>query len=289
MILQEIQDRLAQKIRAWAKSQKIPEPQDIPFAPPPAHVEADLSCAWPLQAAKLLGRKPLDVARELAQALGDAPGAPSATAPPEVLPPGFLNFRLTSDSLSRNLTAILSNPNAYGTAQASTKRRKILIEFVSANPTGPLHLASGRAATLGDSLARILRRIGHEVAKEYYVNDAGGRVELLGLSIRARYEQLRGKESPVPEKGYHGEYLKELAAQAPAEASGWAADAFGRYAMGRLLASHKADMEAFGVSFDRWFLESELYASRAVEKTLGHLRECGMVYEKEGATWLGTR
>jgi arginyl-tRNA synthetase len=126
------------------------------------------------------------------------------------------------------------------------------------------------------------------VAAEYYVNDAGGRVILLGQSISARWRQARGESAEVPEKGYHGEYLKDLAATAPATCATWTDEQWGRFAMDALLASHREDMKLFDATFDRWFLESELFASGAVEKTLTALKARGMVFEKAGAVWLGT-
>jgi arginyl-tRNA synthetase len=136
---------------------------------------------------------------------------------------------------------------------------------------------------LGDALVRVVRRLGRQASSEYYVNDAGGRIELLGESAKARYHG-----TPVPEKGYQGDYLEELARAAPPEAKDWTAKEWGLYAMKALLDSHKDDMRAFEAHFDRWFHESELYAGGAVEKTLAFLKDRGMVYEKEGAVWLGT-
>ncbi|MBI4423751.1 MAG: arginine--tRNA ligase [Elusimicrobia bacterium] len=284
MILERVKRDASERIRAWAAGRGI-EPAPAPvFNPPPGHVPADLSVPWPLGAAKLLKRKPLEIAGELAADLGGVPGVENAAASA----PGFVNLRLKADALAENLRAILREPSAYG-ASLAEKRRSILIEYVSANPTGPLHLASGRAATLGDSLVRIFRRLGHAMWAEYYVNDAGGRAEKLGLSLRARYEEAQGRPSAVPEDGYHGAYLKDVAAALPSEAAGWTPEQFGRHAMRVLLETHKEDMAAFGARFDRWFLESELYASKAVERTLEYLRGRGMVYDKEGAVWLGTQ
>ena len=283
MILSALEKSLAARAAAWAKKAGVPLPASLAVAAPPAHVAADLSLPWPLAIAKAAKRNPLETAKELAAAFSDIPEVQTAAASP----PGFVNITLHNWALCANLKAITLDPAGYGRDQGGPAR-KVLIEFVSANPTGPLHLASGRGATLGDALAKILRRLGRQVQSEYYVNDAGGRVELLGQSAKARYEQARGQDTPVPEKGYQGEYMKDVAASAPSEAAGWDAAAWGRYAMDLLLKSHKTDMDAFGVKFDRWFHESELYASGAVEKTLAFLKQRGMVYEKDGAVWLGT-
>ncbi len=283
MIIERVQREAASRLKAWAQGQGVEAPRHFTFAPAPAHVPADFSLPWPLSLAKAMGRKPLEVAAQLAEALRDLGGVET----PQAVAPGFVNFKLRPEALAENLRALLAKPGEYG-RDPDVAARSLLIEFVSANPTGPLHLASGRGATLGDSLAKILRRIGHKVGCECYINDGGARAELLGRSAQARYLQLQGKPAEVPTDGYQGEYLKEVAAAAPPEAAGWDEHAWGRYAMELMLASHKADMDAFGVAFDRWFRESELYASKAVESTLDYLRKRGMVYEKEGAVWLGT-
>lgn len=283
MILTALRKSLLSKASAWAKAQNLILPENSALAAPPPHVAADICLPWPMAIAKSARKNPLEVAQSLAKAFESIPEIETVSASP----PGFVNIRLAGSALCANLKAITLSPGSYGRDEAGPGK-SVLIEYVSANPTGPLHLASGRAATLGDSLVRILRRIGRKVAAEYYVNDAGGRVELLGQSIKARYEQLRGKDVPVPEKGYQGEYLKDMAAQAPKEAASWDSAAFGRWTMDELLSSHKNDMKAFGVVFDRWFLESELYSAKAVESTLELLKKRGVVYEKDGAVWLGT-
>lgn len=283
MTLLELRRGIGARARDWARGLGLEAPDPLPLARPPQHVRAELSLPWPLQAAKALKRPPLELAGELARKLEGLEGVESAQASP----PGFVNLSLSWKALSANLDSLRAAPAAYG-ADPGAPKRSILIEFVSANPTGPLHLASGRAAALGDSLARILRRIGHKVGAEYYVNDAGRQVGLLGLSVKARHEKLHGRDAAVPEDGYQGEYVRELAAQAPADARGWDAERFSRFAVERLLATHKADMEAYGVAFDGWRLESELHARGAVQAALEDLKARGMAYEKEGALWLGT-
>ena len=240
---------------------------------PPPHIKADASIAWPISAAKLLKKAPLKIAEELKAAFG-------AELDPQAVAPGFVNIKLSNAMLFEALKK-LGDPDCF--KRPDYAGEKINLEFVSANPTGPLHLASGRAATMGDSLARIWRALGAEVSEEYYINDAGRQVVMLGLSLKAR---LEGKEPP--EGGYQGEYLKDMAAAMPKEASGWTDKQFSEYAVAEMLKLHKADMKAFGVNFDRWFRESELHAANASEKALAALKERGMTYEKEGAVWLGT-
>ncbi|HNW43126.1 MAG TPA: arginine--tRNA ligase [Elusimicrobiales bacterium] len=242
------------------------------LAAPPPHIDADVSIAWPISAAKLLRKAPLKIAEELAAAL-------AADCSAQAVPPGFVNLKFRDAFLFEALKE-LEKPGCF--AQPAFKGEKINLEFVSANPTGPMHLASGRGATLGDSLARILRALGAEVATEFYVNNVGNQVELLGRSLKAR---SLGVEPP--ENGYQGDYLKDMAAQLPAGAAGWADKQFSEYAVAEILKLHRADMKAFGVEFDRWFLESELHAAGGPAKALAALKERGMVYEKEGAVWFG--
>jgi arginyl-tRNA synthetase len=283
MIVAHLRRALAAKASDWAKAQGLTLPATLPVAPAPPHVKADLSLPWPLAVAKTAKKNPLELAKSLAAALAEVSEVEAALASP----PGFVNLTIRNTALVANLKAITLTPKAYGVEEGGTKT-KTLIEFVSANPTGPLHMASGRGATLGDSLVRIMRRLGRTVAAEYYVNDGGDRVLLLGESILARYKQSLGQDVPVPTKGYQVEYLVELAAAAPAAKASWDAATWGRYAMDALLASHKDDMKVFDANFDRWYLESELFASGAVTKTLDFLKGRGMVFEKDSAVWLGT-
>lgn len=279
MIIAAVGKKLVAAAKAWADSQALALPATLAVNAPPAHVKADLSLPWPLAAAKMAKKNPLEVAKSMAEALSKVPEVESALPSP----PGFVNVVLKQTALCGNLKAITLAPGQYGKDEGGPET-KVLIEFVSANPTGPLHMASGRGATLGDSLIRIMKRLGRRAAAEYYVNDGGDRVILLGQSIMARY-----KGTPVPEKGYQGEYLVDLAAAAPAAKELWTEEQWGRYAMDALLASHKDDMRVFDTHFDRWYLESELFGSGAVPKTLDFLKGRGMVFEKDGAVWLGTQ
>jgi arginyl-tRNA synthetase len=283
MIIAALRDKLISEAKKWAEAQALSLPGNLAVSAPPAHVKADISLPWPLAAAKAAKKNPIELAKSLAEALSKIPEIESAVA----APPGFVNIIIRQSALCANLKAITLSPKTYGHEDGGAET-KVLIEFVSANPTGPLHMASGRGATLGDSLVRILKRLGRPAAAEYYVNDAGDRVELLGESIKARYLQAKGQEATVPEKGYQGEYLADLAALAPAESADWDAKTWGRYAMDALLASHRDDMRVFDTHFDRWYRESELFDSGAVPKTLEYLRSRGMVFEKDNAVWLGT-
>ncbi|MBI4801457.1 MAG: arginine--tRNA ligase [Elusimicrobia bacterium] len=248
--------------------------KNFSVSPPPPHIRADLSLAWPIAAAKTLRKPPSKIAGEVKQALA---GKFSA----QVLPPGFVNIRLPDKVLIEAASGMVSDAGWFLDPRHCGET--VNIEFVSANPTGPLHLASGRGAVLGDSLARIMRFLGGKVSEEFYVNNIGKQVELLGLSLKARFLG----QNP-PEDGYQGGYLKETAAALPADAAAWTDKQFSEFAVNEMLALHKADMKAFGVEFDRWFMESELHEAKGPEKALEELKKRGMTYEKEGARWLGT-
>ncbi|MDD5628320.1 MAG: arginine--tRNA ligase [Elusimicrobia bacterium] len=278
MILAELRESLGARARDWAKAAGAPLPADLPITVPPPKMQADLCLPWPLAMAKAARKPPLELAESLARSLTGLIVLEDARPSP----PGFVNLRLSNSALCANLKAVTLSPQDYGRDKGGPARQ-VLIEFVSANPTGPLHLASGRGATLGDCLVRILRRLGRQASSEYYVNDAGNQVERLGLSLHAR---RHGQEPP--EKGYQGQYVTDLARSFPAEADSWTPQRWQQEGIKALLATHREDMDSFGVSFDRWFRESELHVKDELKSTLRLLQDRGMVYEKEGAVWLGT-
>jgi arginyl-tRNA synthetase len=201
----------------------------------------------------------------------------------EVAGPGFLNVFLTDGWYRRALAAVTAAGEGLG-AGAARRPERILVEFISANPTGPLVAVSGRAGAFGDALARILEHHGHTVAREYYFNDAGNQIRLLGESVQAR---ARGEE--VPEGGYEGDYVRDLAAQIPGAAEG-DPDEVAHAAVELLLTRIKATLERYGVHYDNFFSERTLHqgAPNAVERALTQLGETGHTYRSEGALWLRT-
>jgi arginyl-tRNA synthetase len=246
----------------------------LSFLPPPAHIDGDISLNWAMQAAKVIRTNPADVAKKACKIIEDCPQAQSCS----FTATGFINVKLTDEFLAAAASdRRLKNRDARPDGAPA---QKILIEFVSANPTGPLHVASGRGASLGDSLVKIFRALGYNCAGEYYINDAGNQAELLGASLQARV-----KGELLPENGYHGEYLIELAKNLPKNLP---REEYGRYAMETLIKSHREDMELFGVEFAEWFRESRLHEENAPAKTLEFLKSRQNVYEKDGAVWLGT-
>jgi len=252
----------------------------------------DLATNLALILARRVGRPPREVAETILERL-DLPAAGVAAA--EVAGPGFINFRLQHAVLQQRLAEILAADRAFGRSARGTGIR-VQVEFVSANPTGPLHVAHGRGAALGDAIASLLEWTGHDVTREFYVNDAGAQVDRLGESIEARWLQLQGQDVPFPEGGYHGDYVRDLARDADAEAGerlramepadrrAWFRD----WAIARLQAEQDRDLREFRVYFDNWFPESRLYAERKIEDTLRDLRERGLTYQHEGAEWLRT-
>ncbi|MCA1705923.1 MAG: arginine--tRNA ligase, partial [Actinobacteria bacterium] len=209
--------------------------------------------------------------------------------------PGFINFHLSKSWLHSVLAEIVTAGERYGRTESAGGER-VQVEFVSANPTGPLHLGHGRWAAVGDALASVLEAAGHSVEREFYVNDFGNQMELFGRSIASRYLELHGREAEIPEQGYHGVYVTELAKEISGEAGERLVDAsdedrvafFREEGERRMLAHQREVLERFGVRYDVWFSERTLHESGAVRDAIEKLRERGLIYEKDDAVWLRT-
>ena len=215
----------------------------------------------------------------------------------EIAGPGFLNFFYAPRWYGQVLAAVEAEPDTYGACDEG-KGQKVMVEFVSANPTGPMHMGNARGGVLGDTLANVLRRAGWDAWKEFYVNDAGNQIHKFAMSIHARYMQLLlGEENyPFPEDGYQGEDIRELAqmfhvkhgdAYRDAPEEKWLAD-MSAFGLERNLPKMKDDLRKYGIEYDQWFFESELHNSGYVAQTVGLLTEKGWTYEKDGALWLDT-
>jgi arginyl-tRNA synthetase len=230
--------------------------------------------------AKEVGRPPRVVAESLAAAF---PRDPAMFAGVEVAGPGFLNFRYSGAFLDRLPGLIREAEGSFGSSAGGAGAR-VLVEYVSANPTGPLNIVSARAAAVGATLVRLLRATGHDAAGEFYINDAGRQVELLGQSVAARFAEAAGLERAFPAGGYEGEYVREIAAALPADEARAALDApsgtawFRDQALERMVCEQRRDLDEYGAEFARWFRESELHRSGAVEATLRELEARGMTY-----------
>ncbi len=248
----------------------------------------DVATNLALVLAKTLGAKPREVAGRIVAALSFPPGIVASV---EIAGPGFINFRLATDQLTGILHTIIAAGPGYGRAPA-TGGAPVNVEFVSANPTGPLHVGHGRQAALGDAIASLLEWTGRKVTREFYYNDAGAQIMKLAASVQARVAQLRGREAELPEGGYHGEYIRELAeryAEAhPADRDAADLEQVRRFAVEALRQEQDRDLQAFGVRFDVYFLESSLYADGRVAETVGRWAAAGHTYERDGALWLRT-
>jgi arginyl-tRNA synthetase len=237
-----------------------------------------------------VGRPPRQVAAEIVEQL-DLEQAGVAAA--EIAGPGFINFRLVPAHMHARIDEILTADRAFGRS-ARGQGRRVQVEFVSANPTGPLHVAHGRGAALGDVMASLLEWTGHDTSREYYVNDAGVQIDRLAESLEARWLTLTGSPTSIPEGGYHGEYLVEMAREVEAELGERLRD-MPREQRLRLLRERATttlreeqdrDLREFGVHFDNYFAESRLYEERQLEDTLAELERLGLTYHADGAVWL---
>jgi arginyl-tRNA synthetase len=265
------------------------EARDIQIERPDDPGHGDLSSNVALVTAKRLKRNPRELAAEIARRVSlDADFIERV----EVAGAGFINFAFAHGYVTEQVREIVRLGNAYGNGDLG-RGRKLQVEFVSANPTGPLVIVSARAAAIGATLVNVLRKVGYDVQAEYYVNDAGSQVAKLGLSLMARFRQRLGEDVPFPEDGYPGEYLVEIAREIQeTDGRSWlalgeaaAVTAFGQAALERIMQRIQSDLEFFGVRYDRFFRESELYRDKEIQRTLELLRERGVVYEEEGALW----
>ena len=281
----------------------------------------DYSCNVAMQLARAVKRKPREIAQQLLDAVQADVAQSRAFAPLEVAGAGFINARLSPVARAAVVHRVLAEGADFGRARPA-RRARVQVEFVSANPTGPLHVGHGRGAAYGASLAAVLEFAGAAVTREFYVNDAGRQMDILALSVWLRYLQARGTVVPFPEDGYRGEYVREIAARLtdahvarfardlrdakafpvarPGEDPDDALDAqiaaakallgddwsaLHHFALEAMLEDQREDLAAFRVGFDSWFSEASLYASGAVEQTVQRLAERGQLYEKDGALW----
>ncbi|MGW8312416.1 MAG: arginine--tRNA ligase [Desulfuromonadales bacterium] len=232
--------------------------------------------------------------RQVAEALVKQLGVCEFLSKVEVAGPGFINFTLTPSCWYEVLKEIATSGAKFGTSQFG-QGRKVQVEFVSANPTGPLHIGHGRGAAVGDAVAAILEATGYEVQREYYVNDAGNQVATLGRSIWMRLREQLGEHILFPDDGYQGEYIRDLAGQLrkedPAVAQLEEQEATKRcsaFGVGKILDWIAEDLRMFGITFDNWFSEQSLYDRNMVDIELAKLSEKGLSYEQDGALWLRT-
>jgi arginyl-tRNA synthetase len=231
--------------------------------------------------AKPLKAKPRDIAEKLRTAMSLERAGVSKV---DIAGPGFMNFFIDAGRIASGLKEIIAANESFGRSDVG-RGQVVNIEFVSANPTGPLHVGHGRQAALGDAIATLLETTGWKVTREFYYNDAGAQIENLAASVEARLNELEGKPVQIPEGGYHGEYIREIAERYKEDSDGLSVREF---AVRELRKEQDLDLQAFGVRFDRYFLESSLYTDGMVDDTVRLLIASGKTYEHEGALWLRT-
>ena len=265
----------------------------------PSH--GDIACNIAMQLAKPLKTNPRELATRLVAALLADPNAAGLVEAADVAGPGFINLRVASAAKQSVARTILQQGEAYGRGNSGAGHHAI-IEFVSANPTGPLHVGHGRQAALGDALSSLFESQGHQVTREFYYNDAGVQIATLANSVQARARGFKPGDAEWPESAYNGDYIADIAADfmaqktvsasdgEPATGSGDVDDieSIRRFAVAYLRNEQDQDLQAFGVKFDNYYLESSLYADGKVEAAVQALVDAGVTYEQDGALWLKT-
>lgn len=277
--------------RAKSKGElQLVEVPAIVLETPREKSHGDLATTLALTLAKAESKAPRKIAEIIVHNIQDTGGIIAKT---EIAGPGFINFTFKQDRWQQTLFEIDSEGAEYGLRNIG-KGEKVLVEFVSANPTGPLHVGHGRGAALGDALANLLSAVGYDVSREFYINDAGRQIRLLALSVWTRYQQSLGNDVPFPEDGYHGGYIEELA-QAFTKLHGnkylkvpfdECVEVFGDFGKESMLLDIRTDLEAFGVRFDTWFSEAGLLKDNSVKQSIEELLESRNMYEQDGALWL---
>jgi arginyl-tRNA synthetase len=261
---------------------------DVLIEHPQNPEHGDFASGFPLRMARAMKMSPLALAEQVSKHI---------VPPPEVervwiAPPGFINFTLREDWLSTEVESIVTTGGSYGDLELG-KGTNVQLEFVSVNPTGPLHVGHGRGAVLGSTLANVLSAAGYDVEREYYINDMGAQITNFGRSLYARYQQCLGKQVDIPPDGYHGNYMIDLAREVVQEQGdrflclpdGEAVSRLGQVGVAKIMQTIKHDLELLDVVFDNWFSEASLYQGEQYGKAMELLRGGGYVVEKENATW----
>jgi len=287
LVLEAVKDAVVSA--GLASREELPS---IPLEVPKDKSHGDLATNAAMQLTRIAKKNPRQIAEAILEHI-DVKKASIEKA--EIAGPGFINFTLNKSYLYPVIEQVYAQGEDYGRVQLGQGQR-VQVEFVSANPTGSLHLGHARGAAVGDALCNILDFAGYEVTREYYINDAGNQVENLCKSIEARYLQALGQDAEMPEDGYHGEDIKGFAKELVAEKGdsllsldpGERTAFFRSYGLEKELGKIKRDLARFRVHFDEWFSETSLYEKGLVEASLDELKAKGQVYEQDGATWLRT-
>lgn len=294
-VMQEIQEKVKEEIKqAVLKAQLAPEDEipEIVLEQPKEKAHGDYATNIAMQLARIAKKAPRQIAEDIAEEMDHSNVSIKKI---EIAGPGFINFFMDNNYLTELLPAILEQKEDYGSSNIGGNE-KIQVEFVSANPTGDLHLGHARGASVGDSLCNILEKAGFQVQREYYINDAGNQINNLALSVQARYMQALGRDFPMPEDGYHGADIVEIGKQLKDEFGDILEKQseeeqlafFREYGLKVELDKLANDLQQFRVTFDNWFSETSLYEEEKIEPAIALLEEKGYVYEEDGATWLRT-
>jgi len=287
---QNLTELLTQAIREAQKGGKLPSEvmPDVIIERPQNPDHGDYASGITLKLARIARNKPMSIAEDLIKLIVPGPEIESV----EIATPGFINFKLANEWLTSQVTDILNSGENYGDIDTGQVKR-VQVEFVSINPTGPLHVGNGRGAILGSALATLLAAAGYDVEKEYYFNDAGNQMNAFYRSLYARYMQNLGKEAEVPANGYQGDYLKDMANEIIDKNGEWfsklpeeeAVAQIGKLGLDRVIGQIKEDLSILGVDFDTWFTEKSLYDNGQYDRVMSLLRKEDYLVEREGATW----
>jgi arginyl-tRNA synthetase len=275
-------------IETCLKNLGIQSTPSIQVEVPPRESMGDLSTPVAMFLSGILKKPPREIAKNLINSIKDV----AAFEKVEIAGPGFINFTFSKTFLCSEIKKIIHDKENF-LKEDIGKGKTVQIEFVSANPTGPLHLGHGRGAATGQALSNLLKAAGYKVEREYYINDAGKQVRLLGQSVFARYKELLGIEYPIPEEGYRGDYVKEIAQEIInnmvdkfiASDFDEASEVFIDHSYKLMLSRIRVDLKDFGIGFDTWQSEKDLFSKDDVEKAINDLRSKGFIFEKDGATW----
>ncbi|WP_078543385.1 arginine--tRNA ligase [Litchfieldia alkalitelluris] len=291
-VFDQVKERLKDEIKAsvvkagLALEEQIP---DVVLEIPKEKAHGDFSTNMAMQLARIAKKAPRTIADDIVNHFDKTKASIEKI---EIAGPGFINFYMDNTYLTELVSTILKSGSHYG-ATNTGRNQKVQVEFVSANPTGDLHLGHARGAAVGDSLCNILAKAGYDVSREYYINDAGNQINNLAISVETRYMQALGMEKDMPEDGYHGQDIIEIGKTLAAEFGDKYVhipeqerfDFFREYGLKYEMAKLQKDLAEFRVDFDVWYSETSLYHNGKIDNALATLREKGHIYEEEGATW----
>jgi arginyl-tRNA synthetase len=292
MIKQNVTIALNTIINKYLKSKDIKENVTSTVEVPPKNIDADFATNVAMLIAKKIKINPKIVAQDIIAIISNE--LPNFIEKAEIAGTGFINLHIKDSSLYTELKTILKEKNKYGGSSVANKKEKILVEFVSANPTGPLHIGHGRGAAIGDSISRILKYLGYNVTKEYYLNNVGNQMFVLANSVEIRYKQLKGGKVEFPVDYYQGDYIIDIAKRLIAEGKKIEEIDFRKEAVKDILKTIEEDLKDFAVEFDNWFSEREIAVVKDegnktdVDKVCEYLLAKGDAYEKDSALWLAS-